>query len=696
MPRKKFSLVFIAFFLLLYAILTGHLAPVSGQTTNLYSLFFPLVFNPPEPPVWIGPNGGYIIAVAVAPSQPEVIYAGTWGSGIYKSTNGGVTWVWKSQGLAHPYINSMAVDPHNAQIVYAGTYTGKIYKTLDGGETWFQSSTGIQDQAIVYSIAVDPLDSENIFIGTRGESNNGGPPWNGVLYRSADAGESWEPKLTNVGGSSQEDWVYSVTLHPRFPYLVYAATHEHGVYRSLDYGKHWEAVNDGITSMSTRGIVVNPNSGEVKPVLYTGVWKREGVFRSNNGGDDWFQVDDSSKDTRIYSLSINPKESFYVYASTFSGGVLKTSDGGISWAIVGLKDYEIPITAIDPLTPQILYAGTNGNGLFKSVDAGINWQPSQQGLHATKVSALQATPGNSLQLFAGLAGDGVKKSADGGQNWDILGTNLGDLNVLGLVMVPNNSQILFALTETDGLHRCDIGGTCWQKINIDFPLTIQTALDPKHPLATPPLVDDELATSNAIMATPALLTMKFAPSFPQIAYLGTSGAGVYKSVNSGNIWNAAGLSGRKIVSLVVAADDFNQVFVASDTQVWSSDDGGINWTDTGLVGVNIYALTLDPSGNLLAGTSNGVYQRIQTGWMHLGLAGLPVTAVAAHPNKVGWLYAGSSDGLRTSRNAGQSWDAWPLELDGITVSAIDFDPVDPDWLFISTMTQGVLQMQDWQ
>jgi hypothetical protein len=212
----------------------------------------------------------------------------------------------------------------------------------------------------------------------------------------------------------------------------------------------------------------------------------------------------------------------------------------------------------------------------------------------------------------------------------------------------------------------------------------------------PPLLDAELARSNAIMATPALLTMKFAPSFPQIAYLGTSGAGVYMSVDGGNVWNTAGLSGSKIGSLAVSAGNFNQVFAASDTQVWSTDNGGISWADTGLVGVDIYALTLDPSGNLYAGTSNGVYHRTQAGWTHLGLTGLPVTAVAAHPNKFGWLYAGTSDGLRISRNAGQSWDAWPLELDGITVSAINFDSVDPSRLFISTRAQGVLLMQDWK
>ena len=146
----------------------------------------------------------------------------------------------------------------------------------------------------------------------------------------------------------------------------------------------------------------------------------------------------------------------------------------------------------------------------------------------------------------------------------------------------------------------------------------------------------------------------------------------------------------------MAANNYNQVFAASDTQIWSSDDGGINWGDTGLVGGSGYTLALDSSGNLYAGTSNGVYQRSLAGWTHLGLAGLPVTAIAPHPNKARWLYVGTNDGLRISHDAGQSWSDWPQELNGITVSAINFDPTDSSRLYISTSIQGVLRIQDWK
>jgi photosystem II stability/assembly factor-like uncharacterized protein len=693
MIKKKFPRSLSLFLLLFSTLLSSYTLSVLGQTAITNSLYLPIVIIPPKPPDWVGPDGGFIITIEVAVSQPSTLYAGTWGSGIYKSTDGGKTWYWKSQGLENFYVSAIAVDPNNSKIAYAGTYTGKVFKTTDGGENWFHSSTNIQDQAIVYSIAIDPKDSDIIYICTRGESNHGNPPWNGVLYRSTDAGNTWTPKLTNVGGAPQEDWCYSVTLHPQFTNLVYAATHEYGIYRSQNYGKHWDPVNQGISSMSTRGIVVNPHSPEEYPLLYTGVWKWQGVFRSNNGGDIWYPMNSGSEDTRIFSMSINPKDGDVVYASTFSGGVLKTSNGGSSWKITGLEEYEITKTAINPQDPQLLYAGTNGDGLYQSANAGKTWKKGQQGLHATNVSALQISTNDSLRYFAGLSKDGVKQTLDGGQTWSHLGSNLDDSNILDLVMPSSQTQILFALTSADGLHRCNLEGSCWEKISIDFPKTSQIAFNADHPFWMRPMLEEEFDVPAAMKDTPALLALRFDPVVPQIAYLGTSGAGVFKSDDGGSTWTSSGLPNSKIVSIVVDPIQNNQVYAASDTRVWSSDNGGENWMDSGLLEENIYVLASDQSGNLFTGTQNGVYQLTQTGWEHLGLAGLPVTVLAPHPDRDGWLYAGTNDGLRVSRDQGHSWTGGPVELSGLTIRAITFDPTDSSWLFISTKTQGVLRMQ---
>jgi photosystem II stability/assembly factor-like uncharacterized protein len=695
---QRTHLPIIPFLIFLSVLLAVFRIPALSQSPEIFYTYLPLIDGPPpEHPAWIGPDGGYITAVAIAPPQPEIIFAGTWGSGIFKSSDGGVTWHLKSQGLGNWYVQSMAVDPHNAEVVYAGTYTGKLYKSINGGEFWFQSSTNIQENAIVYSIAIDPLDPQTMYIGTRGVSNNGYPPWKGVLYRSTDAGANWIPALTNVAGPSEQDWAYGVTVHPRNPSWVFAATHEHGVYRSTDFGLHWQPINNGITNYSARSIVVDPHSPKSNPTIYMGPWKYSGIFKSVNGGESWF-LQNSSAGNRIYSLSIDPVDSENVYASVFPGGVLKTMNGGENWFITGLQGREVINTAINPKDPRYLYSGTNGNGLFMSADRGNTWQLRQKGLHATRVSALQVSAADSQWLFTAVRGAGVLQSLDGGQNWTRLGTDIGDDKILGLVSPPENPEWLFALTENAGLHRCNLqpGGTCWEKVNIDFPALIhqQIAYSPTHPFTHPPLLVDENKTPRLPDADPPLLSLVFAPSNPQIAYLGTAGAGLYKSMDGGFTWNPAGFSGSKIVSVVVDADNPYYIFAATETGVWVSNNAGVNWYDTGLAGVTIYALALGVPTVPYAATDNGVYWIASQGWEHLALTGIVVTALNAHPTEPGWLYAGADDGLRISRDAGHNWVTTPPQLTDVTVAAISFDPSDPVWVYISTATHGVMRIKD--
>jgi photosystem II stability/assembly factor-like uncharacterized protein len=675
--------------------------PTVGQTPDPNPIvYLPVIYGPPpEPPTWIGPYGGKIIAIAIAPSQPEIIYAGTWGSGIFKSTDGGNTWVWKSHGLGTPYINSMAVDPADPQTVYAGTYRGKVYKTVDGADHWFQSSKNIQAEAIVYSMVIDPLDTENIYIGTRGISNNGGPPWNGVLYRTTDAGANWEPVLTNVGGSSEEDWAYSVTLHPRFPNIIFAATHEHGAYRSTNSGRDWVAINIGVTNLSGRALVVDPHSSTDNAVVYMGVWKYTGVFKTINGGNSWYLQDNGSSEAQIYNMSIDPQNSNQVYASTFSIGVIKTENGGNSWFTAGLADEEVAGTAVNPQNPNMLFSGTNGGGLFKSTNAGDTWVHSQKGLHATRVNSVQVSWYDPQRLFACISSDGVHQTLDGGENWSQLGSGLDNINIFDLVTNPANPNFLFALTEVAGLYRCDLGGACWQSVPINFPYFQQmdSTFDVDHPFAQLPLLEPWLERDNeptAIAQNPDLLSIVFAPSNAQIAYLGTSGAGLYKSSDNGNTWQPTSLTSEKIVSIAVHPQYPDSVLVATPDKVLHSGNGGSDWTDLGLSDLEIYGLTLDSTGNIYAGTNDGVYRYFAGVWTRLALEGLAVTEISSHPSEAGWLYAGTTNGLYISRNYGQIWGNIPWQLAGKTVQAISFDPDNPAYFYVSTKTHGVMRVHD--
>ena len=219
-------------------------------------VFLPFISN--NPSGWIGPYSGYIVTIAIDPINPQVVYAGSWGSGMFKSLDEGQSWQSINVGLDNLYINSLAIDPTQPSSLYAGTYKNQVYKSVDGGNTWAWSGSGMQDQATVYTIAIDPLSPTTLYAGTRGVSNNGNPPWNGVVYRSGDGGQSWTPVLTNVGGADTQDWVYSLAINPIYHNNVYAATHEHGPYHSSNYATDWNSIHDGIMDDSGRAIVISP------------------------------------------------------------------------------------------------------------------------------------------------------------------------------------------------------------------------------------------------------------------------------------------------------------------------------------------------------------------------------------------------------------------------------------------------------
>jgi hypothetical protein len=130
----------------------------------------------------------------------------------------------------------------------------------------------LQDEAIVYSIAVDPLNTQNVYIATRGISNQGAPPWRGVVYKSTNAGETWLPSLTNVGGETIQDWVYSLSIHPTSPSVIYAAAQSKGLTAT------WMLVSpgrwlNGITDNSGRAIAMDPLSNLPATIYWRMAWR---------------------------------------------------------------------------------------------------------------------------------------------------------------------------------------------------------------------------------------------------------------------------------------------------------------------------------------------------------------------------------------------------------------------------------------
>lgn len=705
---KKTALLVIVVLFLSINLSVNHITRVMSAAAPIEPVSYLPFISRPVPPAWIGPEGGKIISLVVDPKSPDTLYAGTDGTGVFKTTNGGTSWYPVNIGLGNTRILSLGIDPLQPNTVYAGTYRGKLYKSFNGGQSWFLSSVGIQDEAIVYAIAIDPVNPSQLYIATRGISNNGEAPWNGIIYRSVDSGASWQIALNNVPGPDQQDWAYALAVNPISPNSVFAAMHESGIWRSDDFGFEWYPKNGDLLEYSTRDIVFDPHHMPV--YAYAGFWHTGGnasnVLKSTDAGLNWAPTDTSMYGVKVFRLTVDPIQADTIYVATMSSqGVMKSKDGGTTWLPSGLANQVIWNVVINPQNSQVVYSGTDGDGVYKSTDAGSSWVHAQTGFKNVSATGVVTLPGDPNTLYVSTLWTGVRKTTNYGASWSDYNLNLNDRTIHGLVQHPTNPNLVYALGDSGGLYSTNISlGNGWTVLNTGLPVITAPVLafGKDHPFTASLTVDDEVSDAllqpNSAQASTLyspLLCMTFAPSNSNIVYLGTSGNGVYKSNNGALNWSPVGLAGFRILSLAVDPLNPNLVYAATDVpgSAKVSRDGGVTWDDIPIETLNVYSLAFSSSSpaTLYAGTNDGLYQWIEgVGWLYRGLAGKKVTVVATKPSFPGIVYAGTDDGTYTYYEYSGAFYAGPSLLQGHTIQAINFDLNDPARGYFSTSTQGVL------
>ncbi len=224
------------------------LAQAITPTGNLVT-YLPLITT--EQPVPIGPIGGTFTSFAIDPGQNDNIYAGHFGSGVYKTFDQGTTWYRKSLGLGNLVIQSLATHPTNSSIVFAGTYGGGIYRSTNAGESWQTSSGGVLNNHIIYDIEIDQVNPRRIFVVSRISGS-----LVGYLSRSMDGGITWSILLTGDGFPTP-DYFYDVDIDPNNSNIIYLTAHEHGFFKSLDGGISFNAINTGVTDLSARSFAID-------------------------------------------------------------------------------------------------------------------------------------------------------------------------------------------------------------------------------------------------------------------------------------------------------------------------------------------------------------------------------------------------------------------------------------------------------
>ncbi len=490
-----------------------------------------------------------VSSLVIDPSNSQVLYAGfgSGGDGVLKTTDGGVSWTTVFPANTTKFLSSLAIDPSNSQVVYAG-YGGidgsGILKTTDGGASWMEIDI-VSTRSNVRSIVIDPSNSLVVYAGYFNSSGGG-------IYKTTDGGASW----TEINAGLANQYVESLILDPVNNLTVYAGTNG-GVFRTTNGGASWTARNNGIISTIVRSLVIDPENHQV---VYAGT-SVSGVSKTADGGASWTTINSGITNigSQINSLAIDPANSKIVYAAGGFNSVFKTINGGITWSAInnGLPIiHRFLALAIDPSDSRIVYVATAGDGVYKTIDSGASWTAVNAGLTYSSVSSLAIDPENTQIVYAGAAhytgAGGVFKTTNGGASWTEINSGPTNQAVESLAIDPANNQIVYA--GTSGVFKTTDGGTSWTEMNTVYKTTDGGA---------------SWMEMNTGLTKKSILFLAVDPSNSQVVYA-LGGRGVFRTVNGGVSWSAvnAGLTNQYVHSLVIDPENNKIVYVGTNEGVF--------------------------------------------------------------------------------------------------------------------------------
>ena len=645
---------------------------------------------------WSNNNTGLtesLNALAVAPGNPNVIYAGN-SSGFYRSTDAGASWTRTSPGL--PSVDSIAIDPTNSSIVYAGAIG--LFKTTDGGNNWTTLNIPAND-ARVGTIVFDPATPSTMYAGS-----------NGGVFRSTDSGSTWTT-LNNFGAPSAP-FVTSLAIDPTAPLTIYAGTSGSGLFKTTNGGNSWTAINNGITTgfggnpAVVDDIVIDSLNSST---LYVNVVGK--INKSTNGGNSWALVNNSAVFGGINAMVGDRANPSTLYVGTVGGGVIKTTDGGTSWTSVntGLWTGIIRVLVADPSNSATLYAGgsegvriadafvaklnSSGSGLLFSTYLGGSGHDFGNGIAVDSSGSIYVTGHTGSPNFPTVnAFQSTPSPTDTGGNAFVTKIN------------PAGPSYVFSTY---------LGGSAREEAN-------SIAIDPgSNVYVTGDTASTNFPTANAFQTTigDAFVGDAFVTKFNSNGSLGYS---TYLGGNSrdNGFGIAVDASGNAYVTGVTLSTNFpiaNPIQTANDLSTGASDafvtklnsQGSALVYSTYLGGANHdvgRGIAVDPAGNayitgftgsldfpLVEGairTRSSVFKSVDaaTNWSNdnYGLKS-PVTHLVVHPTQPLTLYAGTGNGVFRSTDGGKTWVAINNGLTARLVVALVIDPLTPSTLYVATL-----------
>ncbi|MBX3280678.1 MAG: hypothetical protein KF868_21995, partial [Acidobacteria bacterium] len=544
----------------------------------------------------------------------DLLFAGTEGSGVYRSVDQGVTWIEANNRLPGGGARDAAALLASGGVLFAGTSEG-IFRSVDQGGSWSSANIGLPSGNARLVNALLSAGSF-IFAGT-----------GAGVFRSNDNGATWSAASNGLPTGNAR----SVLSLAAGGGVVFAGTFGGGVYRSTDNGGNWIEANNGLPPGGARTVLSLMTSGTT---IFAGTLF-QGIYRSTDQGATWVESNTGLPPGDARIVNTLAARGGALFAGTDGGGVYRSSDDGAMWteANTGLPVGDARLVRALLPASATLFAGTRA-GIHRTADDGAMWTEASSGLptgDSRFVLSLTTSGGNS---FAGTLGAGVYRSTDDGATWVEVNQGLPEAARVVNALAAS-SETIFAGTLLEGIYRSADQGATWAEANQGLPAG-----------------DARFITALTVNT--------------ETVFAGTFNVGIYRSMNNGAMWSEANTGlpagAARLVSSLAASG--TTVFAGTAAGVYRSTDNGATWSEsnTGLpAGEARQVLSLAAgSSAVFAGTAAGIYRSTDNGatWVEanqgLSTGGLPIVLSLTVRDQV--IFAGTLErGVFRSLDNGANW-----------------------------------------